>query len=261
MQSYRYKYLPFLISLTLICSGCGTPLIRAVQQKDIRKAKSLLDEGADVNAQAYANGITALYGASIQGHKPMVKLLLARGANVNATTNEGETALSAAARYDHKEVFFVLMEAGAELNINDKHAEEAATSYLYTAEFYEMKGNDELAVEYYKKAQERCKTLSKDYTTRSLKAKSQTRYSNSGYFGSPRRLNLFGELMALDISKGNPTYHSMARDSFSRVPLYTQSSSASTTSTLEKFYAKKSSDWTKQAVKCKEKIAELSGTQ
>ena len=54
--------------------------------------------------------------ASVQGHKEVVELLLAKGADVNAKTTDGTTALMVASMKDHKEVVETLLDKGADIN-------------------------------------------------------------------------------------------------------------------------------------------------
>ncbi len=51
--------------------------------------------------------------ASEKGHKEIVDLLLANGADVNIKTTDGRTALTMASKYGHKEVKKLLIRAGA----------------------------------------------------------------------------------------------------------------------------------------------------
>ena len=55
-------------------------------------AKLLLDKGADVNAKT-GKGKTALMMAAENGHADIVHALLGKGADVNAKTSNGWTAL------------------------------------------------------------------------------------------------------------------------------------------------------------------------
>ena len=65
----------------------GTPLIWAAANNRTEAAAWLLDHGADVNQKAtfggltHGQGITALHMAAQNGHMPMVKLLVERGAD------------------------------------------------------------------------------------------------------------------------------------------------------------------------------------
>jgi ankyrin repeat protein len=50
--------------------------------------------------------------ASKNGHKKIVELILANGADVNAKSNDGWTALSVASRNGHRDVGDMLLKAG-----------------------------------------------------------------------------------------------------------------------------------------------------
>merc|ERR1711935_609681 len=63
-----------------------------------------------------SKGRTALMAASNAGHEPMVRIVLAWGADVNQTTANGHTALMAAANSGHEAVLQVLIAGGAEVN-------------------------------------------------------------------------------------------------------------------------------------------------
>lgn len=105
-------------------------LLAAIQSGDMNAAKAAIDAGADVNVRD-SSGITPLMLAA-KGHRPnekspeatdhpdVVRLLLANGANVNATADSGFQALFWAARYGHAEVVKVLIESGADVNAKDK---------------------------------------------------------------------------------------------------------------------------------------------
>jgi hypothetical protein len=69
-----------------------TPLLIAVQQRDLRKTRLLLDAGAQVNA-ADNRGLTALMLAGTADKIDLVQELLARGADVNAQDKKGFTVL------------------------------------------------------------------------------------------------------------------------------------------------------------------------
>ena len=58
--------------------------------------KLLLKNKADVNAKDNNDEYTPLHRASSKGHKSVVEVLLAHGADVNATLPRGSTALDIA---------------------------------------------------------------------------------------------------------------------------------------------------------------------
>src|SRR5262245_33116784 len=75
----------------------------AVRKGDLAAVTALLDKGADVNAK-FRYGATALFKAAERGHTEIVKLLLARGADVTVKdTFYGATAMSWALSNGHVE--------------------------------------------------------------------------------------------------------------------------------------------------------------
>jgi ankyrin repeat protein len=82
----------------------------AVRQGDLATVTSLLDQGAEVNAK-FRYGTTALFKAAERGHTEIVKLLLARGADVTVKdTFYGATAMTWALDNDHVETVRALLE-------------------------------------------------------------------------------------------------------------------------------------------------------
>jgi ankyrin repeat protein len=78
----------------------------------------LLEKGADVEARAN-NRRTALIGAAGGGHEAVVRLLLEKGADVEARANDGRTALIGAAEGGHEAVLRLLLEKGANVEARD----------------------------------------------------------------------------------------------------------------------------------------------
>lgn len=75
----------------------------------------LIAAGADIEA-TNAKGRTALMEAALRGHEPVAQLLLAHGANPNSTNYRGRTALAFAAAARHVEVAAILMKGGARVD-------------------------------------------------------------------------------------------------------------------------------------------------
>jgi hypothetical protein len=81
----------------------------------LRKAvKLLLDKGADLNAQGGLYG-NALQAASARGHKQVVKLLLDKGADLNAQGGDYGNALQAASLGGHEQVVKLLLDKDADV--------------------------------------------------------------------------------------------------------------------------------------------------
>ncbi len=86
----------------------------AITTGDVQKTTQLLNDGADVNAtQQRVWGLSPLHIAvGIARNPEIVRLLIARGADVNAT-NGKQTVLSFACEKGTKEICDILIAAGA----------------------------------------------------------------------------------------------------------------------------------------------------
>jgi ankyrin repeat protein len=92
-----------------------TPLYVAAEKGASVPTRTLLDKGANVNAQGGEYG-SALQAALVNGHKEVATLLLDKGANVNAQGGEYGNALYAASFYGYKEIATLLLDKGANVN-------------------------------------------------------------------------------------------------------------------------------------------------
>ena len=109
------KHLLLTTIAAVVLVGCGPSVpdisIReAVNTGNIEAVKQHLDAGADVNAEG-DDGFTPLGAATMEGHKEIAELLIAKGADVTKG-GEGSTPLHSAA----KEVVELLIAKGAEVN-------------------------------------------------------------------------------------------------------------------------------------------------
>ena len=97
------------------------PLHRAVSNEDIDEVKMLLAKGANVNAKdKNYSGITALFVAVEDGNLKMVETLLDFGAKVNARDNEKRTPLMNLDEDAAPELVELLLRYGAKVNAVDK---------------------------------------------------------------------------------------------------------------------------------------------
>ena len=110
--------------LVVGCNGqfVDRSLVEASEKGDLNKVQQLLDSGADLNVEDYANH-TALYHAAEKGHFNIAKLLLEKGAKVNHES--GDSALLWACHYGHVDIVKLLIENGA--NVNAKRSMDDST--------------------------------------------------------------------------------------------------------------------------------------
>jgi cytohesin len=95
-----------------------TQLQRAAAIGDIDRVRLLLARGADIEARGDQYGNTALLYAAVRGHKEIVKLLLEKGANIEAEEGNGLTPLHLTVGYDdasHADVIQLLLDKGANI--------------------------------------------------------------------------------------------------------------------------------------------------
>ena len=101
----------------------------AILNRDIKAIQNLLDRGVDIN-RAY-NNLNALMLASYQGSLDIVKLLVYRGAHVNAVNSTGETALIKSVRFGYLDIAEFLIKKGADINTTTALGETALSQASY----------------------------------------------------------------------------------------------------------------------------------
>ena len=99
-----------------------TPLHEAAYWNVVIMAKILLKKGADVNAKDW-QGETALHEAAYWNAIDVAKVLIDESANVNAKDKNGETPLHEAASKNAVDVAKILLEKGVEVNTTDNIGE------------------------------------------------------------------------------------------------------------------------------------------
>ncbi len=123
------RILLFIVCVSLMFAGIAmaaeselnAKLIHAAMDGNLAGVYAALKEGADINATNY--GRTPLICASTSGHWEVAKLLIEKGADVNAKSTDGWakstdgwTALYWASKYDHADIVKLLIEKGAIVN-------------------------------------------------------------------------------------------------------------------------------------------------
>jgi len=112
-------------SLLIIITIFKVTLFKTCRKGDIEAVKQHLAAGADVNTtndallRIWELKLTPLHFAAENGHKKVVELLIAKGADVNVKVKDEtyiETPLHSAASRGHKEIVELLIVEGADVN-------------------------------------------------------------------------------------------------------------------------------------------------
>lgn len=103
-----------LLALLLAGPAAESPVADAAQQGDLEAIRSLLRDGADVNA-AQNDGMSALHWAAQNDHASVIEVLLYAGANMAATTRlGGYTPLHLAGRAGNASALEALLSGGSD---------------------------------------------------------------------------------------------------------------------------------------------------
>jgi ankyrin repeat protein len=114
-----------------------TALHLAIKYKKKYAVKILLEKGASVNAST-KGGLTPLHYAAQSGNLETVKISIEKGASVNAPTEENVTPLHYAAQSGNSELVALLIEKGASVDAS-------TTSHLTVLHYAAQSGNAETA--------------------------------------------------------------------------------------------------------------------
>jgi ankyrin repeat protein len=101
------------------------PLHEAARRGYAEAGQMLLDAGARVDIKGYNRGNTPLHIASAEGRENMVRLLIQRGASLDATDSCGTTPLMSAVQNDQIRVAVCLLSRGAQIDSADKFGDTA----------------------------------------------------------------------------------------------------------------------------------------
>jgi ankyrin repeat protein len=117
MSSHRLSPHAFLALLWIAgpASAAEAPLAEAAERRQSAVVRTLLEQGADVNA-AQPDGMTPLHWAVYHDDLATTKLLLAAGASATAENRYGVAPLSLACMNGNADIVERLLDAGAEAN-------------------------------------------------------------------------------------------------------------------------------------------------
>jgi ankyrin repeat protein len=117
-------------------------LIRAADNGQLEIVKFLVERGVDVDATT-VDGVTPLMYASQNGYTEIMEYLISKGADVNAKPYNQVTSLIGAVRTGHYEAVKILLEAGAKVDAKD----ELALTSLMHASAYDYPAIADLLIE------------------------------------------------------------------------------------------------------------------
>lgn len=96
----------------------ATPLMCAIQNKNIHRTKLLLDKGADIEKMDIRNE-TALFKAVTSDNLELIKLLVDKGANIEKINSYGQTVLFVSMSMKKISIAKLLISHGATLILLD----------------------------------------------------------------------------------------------------------------------------------------------
>ena len=134
MQSLKATFLVLILGLFVLSSSLGRAadsspeLLQAIENGNVMRAADLLQSGADPNTRDPL-GRTALMYAGINGQTHVMKILIDKGANVNAEALgfDGVTPLIASIIFGDPEAIRLLLLHGANLHARDRSGRTALT--------------------------------------------------------------------------------------------------------------------------------------
>jgi ankyrin repeat protein len=101
------------------CSKDWTPLMHAVEVGFELAVRKLVDRGADVNATANPNKLTALHQAASRGNVDMIDLLIELDAGIECRTRDGATPLLTAVKENQILAVNTLLHHQADTSVKD----------------------------------------------------------------------------------------------------------------------------------------------
>jgi uncharacterized protein len=132
-QTLRFVAVLLIALAWNIPAFCGE-IHDAIQNGNLPKVQALLQDNPQLVSSKSEYGWTPLHWAAMEGHKVAAKLLLAKGADVNANAEDGSTPLHAAAGngddsirsnvfLDNEETVELLLASKAQINAQDKYGQ------------------------------------------------------------------------------------------------------------------------------------------
>ena len=145
--------LMLLILAALFLVSCSIyrdlAVVRAAERGDCARMQTLLDAGASVNTTHQLHGRSLLHIAAYNGNYDLCKMLIERGADVNALEEDSDdarnwgstccTPLHLAASANHAAICRLLLENGALALIRDNNGRTPLGDAMYMRSFESVK--------------------------------------------------------------------------------------------------------------------------
>jgi len=114
-----FIFLLFLFSSLLMACASSQQITKETSEDSNAKIKTLVDRGGNINERDPKTGKTPLHVAVDNKQTELVKSLIEKGADVNATDNEKYTPLTLAVQSNNKDVVNILIERDADVDARD----------------------------------------------------------------------------------------------------------------------------------------------
>lgn len=180
------------LGATLTAKDSTIALTMAASSGSADAARLLIERGADLNAKD-KDGLTALMRAADRRSTDTIRLLLEHGADINAKDKNGATALMRVLPWGYEETARLLIERGADVNVKDNNGGTALMTAAYATEY--NKGTNAVKLLIEKKADVNAKDG--DGATALIKA------ATSGHMAAARLLLEHGADANAKDNKGN----------------------------------------------------------
>ena len=105
------------LKLKAIEKGVDVSLHFASCSGALAKVKTLIEQGADINATDEA-GKTALHYAANNGHRDVIEFLVGKGADLSSINKDGLTPVECAMMREHRSIVELMVARGAEVSVH-----------------------------------------------------------------------------------------------------------------------------------------------